>query len=304
MRKLAALPLSLAICFAVTAQSHAAVIEFTDFSDLSDFTLGGSAAGAVSALDGDVLRLTPNGVNEVGGAFLTNPVSLDSDASFSTSFRFRMSGMVNGQGADGIVVVVQTTAANVGLDGGGIGYRNIDNSIGIEFDTHFNDGVDEDIGFEEDSHVGINVDGDMESVAVAGVSGPKLDDDIDFLPPFDTANLWSAWIDYNGVNDDLEVRLSTGTVRPTTALLSVNLPTEVGQDLAGILGQTDAFIGFTSATGTDFADHDIVDWRFETQFNPNPDPEGEIPEPTSLITLAGLGLCFGGFGYYRRRKQA
>ena len=102
--------------------------------------------------------------------------------SFSTYFAFRLDhsgggengGADNHIGADGIVFVVQTLTNNVGGDGGGIGYAGITNSIGIEFDTWFNDGdpyIDpywtnaENVVSGDGNHVGIDFNGFLTNAA-------------------------------------------------------------------------------------------------------------------------------------------
>ena len=65
-------------------------------------------------------------------------------------------------------------------------------------------------------------------------------------------------MDYNGVTDDLEVRLSTTNVRPVAPLLTRNV------NLVAELGQTNAYVGFTSGTGGGSNNHDIRQWKGDT----------------------------------------
>jgi hypothetical protein len=92
----------------------ALTINFGDFSDLSAFQPNGATAAiADPVVDGfgrSVLRLT-NNLSQAGSAFLTSPISLASNVSFSTAFTFRISNPLgisdsDGQGADGTVFVV------------------------------------------------------------------------------------------------------------------------------------------------------------------------------------------------------
>ena len=75
-------------------------------------------------------------------------------------------------------------------------------------------------------------------------------------------DVWTSWVDYDGANDVLEVRLAMNDTRPDDALLSF------GVDLTSVLGSTDAFIGFTSGTGAAGGDHDILNWEFIDKFAP------------------------------------
>ena len=229
---------------------------YEDFSDLSDMMLNAATAGIANPVNfngQNVLRLTDN-LNQSGSAFLTDEVDLDNDASFSTFFTFQITdpqGCIDddGMGADGIVFVVQTVSNTAGGFGQGIGYAGIPNSVGIEFDTWNNGNQDANNG----NHIGINLNGDVNSVVRLNIP-----------TRMNNGNIWSAWVDYNGATDELEVRLREGgaVARPANADLSLIT------DLASVLGQTDAFVGFTSGTGCAGGDHDIRSWALNNSFNP------------------------------------
>lgn len=262
-------------------QANATTFSFADFSDLSGFQLNGSTAtinpgntGALNTNGDSVLRLT-NTVSQAGSAFLTDAVSLAADASFSSAFSFQFTDQQN-TGADGIVFTVQTVSNTAGGLGGGIGYGGLGNSVGVEFDNWDNGPTDANSG----NHAGINLNGSMASSPLSS---------LDAIGQLDAGAIWHAWVDYDGVTDTLEVRASLANSRPATALLSKPV------DLVTVLGQTDAFIGFTSGTGYAGADHDILTWEFRNEF----DPIG-VPDGGSTFALFGLGL-FGIAGM--KRKQ-
>ena len=280
-----------ALTMAPSGSASAAALLFNDFSDLTGLQLNGSTSSIHSCTGGvgstcsavtdthghNVLRLTST-TSQAGSAFSTTAISLDQNASFSTSFQFHFTDQQNG-GADGIVFALQTVSNTAGGSGGGIGYAGLSNSVGIEFDS-WNNGAGDG---HSDNHVSINIGGDINSVVLDTNPGFALD----------SGSLITAWIDYDGTNDLLEVRANTTGVRPGSALLSYTV------DLVQELGSTDAFVGFTSGTGAAGADHDIVAWQFNSEFN----PIGTIgvPEPGTLAVVV-VGLL--GMGLVRRRRRA
>lgn len=250
----------LSLCIPAIAPEYVSADEliFHDFTDLSDFTLNGVTQQiAKDKKRGSALRLT-NSLNQSGSAFLSQPVYITADASFSTHFRFRITepqGVFHNdeQGADGIVFVVQTQANNVGGTGSSIGFGGIRNSIGVEFDTWHN-------FFDIDgNHVGINLNGNARSVVAEPVD-----------TRLNNGKVWNAWIDYNGQTDMLEVRISRNDARPSAALISHQI------DLVKILGKTEVFVGFTSGTGAGGNTHDIISWNFRGYYLPIGSHEGSI----------------------------
>lgn len=147
--------------------------------------------------------------------------------------------------------------------------------MAVEFDSWNNGLVD---AFSS-NHVGINVNGNIGSA--------QLSDIIE--ADFNAGDIWHAWVDYNGVAQVLEARLSRSNIRPSVPLLSHTI------DLASTLGSTNVFAGFTSGTGAAFANHDVLTWVLDNSYHPiNP-----VPVPVAVYLFGGglVGLA----GLARRR---
>jgi hypothetical protein len=221
-------PTALAAMLLLGGNAQATTILYPDFSSASGLQLNGTAT---YYSPNDSLRLT-SGLSQSGSAFSTSAISLAANVSFSTYFSFNISNPMgisdgDGQGADGLVFVVQTVSNTAGGPGGGIGYLGLPKSVGIEFDTWDNGSWDDNNG----NHVGINLRGNIDSEVQANI-GTRMNN----------SATWHSWVDYNGTTDLLEVRLSENSTRPVAATLSYTV------DLTSVLETTNAFVGFTSGT--------------------------------------------------------
>ncbi|MFI4854853.1 MAG: PEP-CTERM sorting domain-containing protein [Phycisphaerales bacterium JB065] len=249
-------------------------IQFNDFSNTKELVING-AAEVVESADGAVMRLTPAAGGRAGSIFSETLIEA---SNFSTRFSFRITenggAIFDGNisnGADGIVFVIQPVDSSLGSLGQGIGYSGIQNSLGIEFDTWGNNGNND----PSQSHVGIDINGSVNhnsGLPTANISNPELDE---------FGDRWWAWVEYDGTT--LEVRLSLEDSRPTEPLLSTEI------DLVDILGQTTAYIGFTSATGAAWANHDIIDWAYGGFC------AGDVNED-GFVDLADLNIVLANFG--------
>lgn len=262
--------------------AQATLVSFSDFSSTAGLTLNGDTLANVNnGIDPNaVLRLTSATGNQSGSAFSTDTINA---STFSTFFTFRITepgGRVfdcnSEAGADGLVFVAQSVSSSIGGAGQGIGYAGIGNSVGVEFDTWCNAANND----PSSNHIGIDINGSVNH----GAGSPNT---LNVATNFDNGLLWSAWIDYDGT--DLEVRANQTGVRPVDAMLSRTL------DLASILGQPTAYVGFTSGTGADWGDHDIVSWEYRDEF----DPIGTVPLPATFA-LFSIGLA--GLGWSRRQR--
>lgn len=250
----------------LSASVHSAVFTYSDFSNTNNLTLNGDAQ-----VVGNVLRLTDSADYRTGSVFSTSLIDLNA-GSFSSEFSFNFNNQ-RGGGADGIVFTLQSVSNQVGSTGGGIGYENIPNSIGIEFDNWNNGSSD---GFS-DSHIGLNLNGSISSIQTVTTSSLGLGN-------LDTAStIWYAWVNYNNVAQQLDVFFSDQDVLPSTSALSYT------GDLAALLGTNQVYAGFTSATGGAYANHDLLSWEFSDTASGT--SSFSVPAPaTGTLLLTGLFL--------------
>ena len=216
------------IASVATAGTQANSFVYNDFATTKFIRFNGSAAKATTS-DGPVLELTPASANQAGSAFTSNHIVLNPNDGFGTFFVFRLSQPGNTP-AGGITFTIQSAgSSSLGGSGSGLGYSGITNSLSV--------------GFGADNHVSVNLNGVLNA---SSVTTNTVND----------GNIWYAWVDYEGVSQDLEVRLSEIPVRPLppTLAISVNLPS--------VLGGTNAFVGFTGATGAGWYEQDILAWKF------------------------------------------
>lgn len=194
------------------------------------------------------LRLTRDRYNLSAAALYQAPITLADNRSFSSYFSLRMWRPSGAQelGADGIAFVVQNSLRSLPGEGKDLGYKGAGQSLVVEFDTFTNGGVKD----PNNNHVGINLNGDLHSLATA--KAPFILND---------GTVYHAWVDYDGDQHLLEVRLSPSSQRPEEPLLAYTL------DLSEVLA-SEAFVGFTSATGGDRQRHEIHSLFFNNEFLP------------------------------------
>lgn len=239
---------------------------FNDFNagNLADLTLLKDAAPLSPAI-----RVAPSASFKLGAVYLSQPMTLSADRSFSSYFTFRFTDpkCYVGVGADGIGFIL-SDAAKIGSSGGGIGYGTANTSLVVEYDTFLNDGITAD---PNNNHVGININGNLKSVKTATPSFLMTD-----------GQTYHTWIDYNGATKSLEVRLSNSITRPASALLAHTI------DIAAII-PTKAHLGITASTGGCQENHDILSLIANDELEPGgivPGVNTYVPAPATVTLNA------------------
>ncbi|WP_160499501.1 immunoglobulin-like domain-containing protein [Paenibacillus dendrobii] len=275
--------LFISVGYAQTNKQNYLTFKYDQFTRDGRLKLNGN-----SAIVNNGLRLTPSQSGQWGTVFNNDRISLSNNKSFSTYFEFDMtkgSGLVvNGTPwtwADGLVFTVQTTSNGAGGAGLGLGYSGIGRSVGVEFDT-FRNGPD--IGDLGDplgkganasdalytNHTAIDINGAVshkgqkEATDVNGYVGDyrNLDTTPDIRMRKNT-NTQHVWIDYDGSDKSIEVRMSTTDRRPADFVLR-----KTGLDLTNILQSDDVYVGFTASTGSAWQEHNITKWYFSNTYSP------------------------------------
>lgn len=233
-----------------------ALFSYDNFNNTNNLNLNGDATRS-----GNRLQLTDTVDYETGSVFLLQPLAIDADTSFSTNFTFQIGG--GADGADGLAFVLQNSGNGsnaLGLGGGAVGYAGIPQSLAIEFDTYDNGPAD-----PSDNHIDILRDGDVDNELASGTPAFNLND----------GTALTAWIDYDGDTNVLEVYLSDTDLKPATATVSSTV------DIADVLGNR-AFMGFTAATGGLNNAHELLDWEVSSnsQLLPAPPTSGSLTTET------------------------
>jgi hypothetical protein len=222
-------------------------IAFADFSSLNNLTLNGNAMQA-----GAALRVSPAQPDKKGSVWYNAKQRVESG--FTTIFQFRFSDLGNG-GADGLAFVIQNHSVTaLGTGAGYLGYAGISNSLAVEFDTWLNPWPFND---PSDNHISVHTLGaNPNSANEAASIGSTI-----AIPTLNNGAVHTAAITYDGAGI-LKVFIDN----MDTPVLSVNV------NLASTLMLDDgkAFVGFTSATGWAYQNHDVLSWDFTDSYDVTP----------------------------------
>jgi hypothetical protein len=274
----------------------------SDFACVGHATVAGGACNVVS----NRLRITPSLGNQAGAAWTSQGVPFGPDYTFSTRMDIDVhtpggSSDVDGQGADGMVFVLQADGNNrlgafgagIGLDQGGLATY-----VGVEFDTWETGSFDPAGGLG--THIGINIDTPFDELpgrSIARTAVPR------FNGPCSAANCnpmnspahggaRHVWIDYDGVTNQMRVYFTNLATKPATATLTATV------DLEAIFQNTPfLYAGWTAGTGGAFNVHDVLNWEMTTDAKDLPPLVQEtinISQNASVLSPTGNVLAIHG----------
>jgi hypothetical protein len=209
-------------------------------------TLATGTPGSSAKVSNGVLTLTDGNTWEQGSAWSPSPVNVQS---FATTFTFQLT---NAQ-ADGFTFTVQNDTSfhnPVGSAGGYLGYSGpgtdpsklfspITPSVALKFDLFDNQG-------EGSDSTGLYTNGAYPSVPAVDMSGSGID--------LHSGDVMQAQVIYDGANLNL-----TLTDTSTRAVFTHSFPVNIPQ----LVGSTNAYVGFTGATGGLAATQQILSWTYE-----------------------------------------
>ncbi len=201
-------------------------------------------------------QLTSATFNQV--STIWNEEQIDLNQPFELQFKMNY-GTMNSEGdedtgADGMMFVLQNSSSTaMGVMGQGMGYGNLNPSLGIEFDTYYNPNLDD----MYPDHIAIHRDGNTNHSSVNALAGPiQADpDDVDIEDGEDHAITitWNPSSQEISVYFDCQFRLST----------NVDLVNDI------FSGENLVWWGFSASTGGSYNVHTVCLYE-------NVSPSGDV----------------------------
>ncbi|XP_047154955.1 L-type lectin-domain containing receptor kinase S.4-like [Vigna umbellata] len=261
------LPLCVLTLLLVTNTAKCQEFFFNGFDGASatNIALNG---GAVIEHKG-LLRLTNNTQRVIGHAFYPTPIqfkhnnkSSSTDPklfSFSTAFAFAIIPQYPKLGGHGFAFTIsRSRSLSDAYPSQYLGLLNpkelgnfSNHLFAVEFDTV------QDFEFEDinDNHVGVNLNNMVSNKSVEAAFFPEDSTNKQNLS-LKSGKVTQAWVDYDSSTNQLEVRLSPTSSKPTSPILKYKV------DLSPIL-QDSMYVGFSSSTGLLASTHYILGWSFK-----------------------------------------
>lgn len=224
------------------------ITAYPDFSNASAnalLNLTGRNSDGIPVISSNILHLSPNGSgHQVGYAFYNQKITLDTDRSFSTAFKFKITP--GSMAADGFVFTLSNSVNAYTGSYTAMGFPTGVNDVGIEFDTYAN----WDHGDPSNNHIGLDINGSPVSVQTLNLNGTGI-------TLADGVTKY-AWVDYDGATHTLTATVSNSNVRSAGQTMTASV------DLSNVLSDGAVYAGFTAAHYGSGEQHDIQSWYFES----------------------------------------
>lgn len=236
-----------------------------------------SLQGDAISTGSNCYQLTDDLPSQIGAVWYDETINLEQPFQLQFKMNFGTnsgSGSSSTAGADGIMFVMQTDGPSaLGLQGEGIGFAGFSPSLGIEFDTYWN----QNLGDILDDHIGIMTNGSVNHNLETSLAGPVTATsesiDIETGENYAVEIVWDPIAQSIEVYFDCEFRLSA----------NVDLINDIFQ------GNTQVTWGFTAATGGAYNVHSVCLYD-------NATPSGDVVictgERTQLIAPGDLSESF------------
>lgn len=204
--------------------------------------------------------------------------SSSSVASFSTSFTFSITG-TNSAGFAFVFVNNATYSGSAGaslcLLNKTMSGRPSNHMFAVEFDTWLNPEFED----PSNNHIGVNINS-MNSVQTYNLCANSSANETVDCNYFDTGEDFTSWIDYNGTNQKLEIRLANGSMaKPSEPLLTLS-----NLDLSDVF-DNDMYVGFSGSVGIFAEVHEIKSWSFQSSLL--------VSDDENTITSTQVALVVG-----------
>ncbi|MDB4906452.1 MAG: Legume lectin domain [Gemmatimonadetes bacterium] len=248
-----------AVVNGITLTAQVTVTRDLDYERFCQSDMGGLNLQNTTYATGPCrMRLTEARTNDLGTAW--SKVKQDVRDGFETTFQFQTGGMGGYQdplnprlGADGIVFVLEdASGTEAGTFGVGIGYHGMHRAVAIEFDMWKN------AGDLSDNEVGI-MSGGTADVDATGTNCDFGHVNLDDYPGLimKDGGVHSARIKY-----DATAKVITVWVDGIQVLVKPFNYDDPKFNGAPYDADGRAWVGFTSATGSAFQTHEIINWHF------------------------------------------
>ncbi|XVE76402.1 hypothetical protein DITRI_Ditri12bG0169900 [Diplodiscus trichospermus] len=211
-----------------------------------------------------ILCLTNLTSSALGHAFYRSPFRIKNSTngqalSFSTSFAFAIVPEYPKLGGHGIAFVISNSTDFRALPKQNLGISTDDGNftnhlVAVEFDTVFDMVPGTEFQDINDNHIGIDLNSMDSNASVP--AGYYTDASTKQNLTLKSGKAIQAWIDYDSVENVINVTIAPNSTRPRLPILSFHV------DLSPLL-QEFMFVGFSASTGLLASSHYILGWSFK-----------------------------------------